>query len=434
MVLCDVLEIDLLSIMAGGNSCSVCKTNVTKVMKPGLECVQCKLLFHFEKCSNITAAEFDHIEKGRLVWKCKKCLASRKSIVFARRDSSSSEITTDQVSDESLDTKSQLDIIKSSQDEIKASVDELRKLIMNIIDKFETVTNSLDHLKEIDTKITNLNNNISNIEKNAIPTTIAQHDEIKSHKIRYSDVIKNPVLIIKPKNTQQNSETTTSQIKQSIEDPSAFNVKGIRTVNNGSVVVSCENEDSIERMRTEISSKLGDDYNVTIPMKRLMQLKIFGLSSSYSKEELAAKIQLQNKTFTTDSKLKVVYMKDNQTGGNAIIETDESTHNALLSIGRLYIGWDSCRVYEYGNVLRCYKCQAFHHTAHNCRNGDRCGRCGENHKSSDCKSEMKKCINCSIFKEQSNLDIQDDHYAWDHNCSVYKHKTEVERKRLDYLK
>lgn len=421
--------------MAGRNSCCVCKKNVTKEKNPGLECEGCKLLFHFEPCSKMTAQEFELVEKGRCTWKCKNCRVTRKSIVFGRKDSSSSEIGTDQVNEKSLDTKAELDLIKASQDEIIGGVNVLRELILNIIDKFEAVSNTLDQLNGIDTKIDKLNRNISKIEERICKQAMVRNEnEIENQKIRYSDVIMNPALIVKPKNVKQTSETTTSEIKQNIENPSDFKVKGMRTINNGCVLVSCENDESIEKIRDEMKTKLGDSYSITIPMKRVMQLKIYGLSRLYTKEELTDKIKLQNKSFSPESKINVVHMKDNANGGFAIIETDETTHNELLSIGRVGIDWDSCRVYEYGNVVRCFKCQAFHHTAHNCRNGDKCGRCSGNHKSRDCQSDSVKCINCSLFNEHSTLEIKDDHCAWDPKCSVYIHKSENERKRLNFLK
>lgn len=64
--------------------CVVCKSAVTKVRAPGLQCTgSCKLFYHFD-CSTISADEINLIEKKTLEWRCKSCKKARQSVVLPR--------------------------------------------------------------------------------------------------------------------------------------------------------------------------------------------------------------------------------------------------------------------------------------------------------------------------------------------------------------
>ncbi|XP_044758721.1 uncharacterized protein LOC123316616 [Coccinella septempunctata] len=54
---------------------------------------------------------------------------------------------------------------------------------------------------------------------------------------------------------------------------------------------------------------------------------------------------------------------------------------------------DRCRTKE---VIQCYNCQGFWHTATNCKNEVRCVRCGEHHEVEQCKTSKNNplCCNC----------------------------------------
>jgi hypothetical protein len=49
---------------------------------------------------------------------------------------------------------------------------------------------------------------------------------------------------------------------------------------------------------------------------------------------------------------------------------EETTYESLLSVGRIlgriYIGWDTYRVYQHIDILRCFKCNQFGHMVIKC--------------------------------------------------------------------
>ena len=80
-----------------------------------------------------------------------------------------------------------------------------------------------------------------------------------------------------------------------------------------------------------------------------------------------------------------------------------------------YVSIDYCRykMYKYNpGPVRCYRCQAFGHTAVNCRrDAPRCARCSRPHETRDCTSASRLCVNCG----------QQHSSAWT-GCAVYIEK------------
>jgi hypothetical protein len=70
------------------------------------------------------------------------------------------------------------------------------------------------------------------------------------------------------------------------------------------------------------------------------------------KKDFIDKIRKQNDCIRESSKINVVNIKANRRGVASLIEVDEQTYESLLSVDRIYIGWDSCRVYQHIDILR----------------------------------------------------------------------------------
>ncbi|KAL4702261.1 hypothetical protein ACJJTC_002856 [Scirpophaga incertulas] len=78
--------------------------------------------------------------------------------------------------------------------------------------------------------------------------------------------------------------------------------------------------------------------------------------------------------------------------------------NALVQRGRLYIGWESCRVEDFTTAICCPKCAQYGHGERKCRQeANTCYRCGVlDHKSEDCKVESRKCATCHRFGQKGS--------------------------------
>lgn len=142
-------------------------------------------------------------------------------------------------------------------------------------------------------------------------------------------------------------------------------------------------------------------------------LKIIGLYSKMSEEQLVNRICEQNDSCDASSSIKLVEMKEKSNGATAIIETDISSYENILKNGRLNIDFERCRVFPFVKITRCFKCQEYGHIAKYCKKSEHiCGKCGEEHKSEECTSKTIKCVNCEYAKDvlKINLDIDVRHY------------------------
>lgn len=108
------------------------------------------------------------------------------------------------------------------------------------------------------------------------------------------------------------------------------------------------------------------------------------------------------------------------------------THEKLLELGKLKIGWKICKVHEYIGILRCYKCCGFYHFAKDCKEKETCGNCAGQHATKDCRNqEEKKCVNCEEkIKNFKIKNLKSNHSAYDSNCSCYKRELEKQKSKI----
>lgn len=61
---------------------------------------------------------------------------------------------------------------------------------------------------------------------------------------------------------------------------------------------------------------------------------------------------------TQESVIEIIDVKRKVNSYTVTIRTDTETFNRMMSKGRLYIGWDSCRCFDnlHAFIGRCFKC------------------------------------------------------------------------------
>ena len=79
--------------------------------------------------------------------------------------------------------------------------------------------------------------------------------------------------------------------------------------------------------------------------------------------------------------------------------TRNEMHFAKATAKGVFIGFSRYRCekgHERAQASQCFECQGFGHLAKECTQEQRCPRCGENHKSKECKTDRQnaKCCNC----------------------------------------
>nr|CAI5843321.1 unnamed protein product [Callosobruchus analis] len=118
--------------------------------------------------------------------------------------------------------------------------------------------------------------------------------------------------------------------------------------------------------------------------------------------------------------IKIMPFKRDNQKFQAIVQVDKASYEKILKAGNVFIGLDSCKIYDAVQVSRCFNCNGFNHSSKFCKKERSCRRCGENHAVKDCKSVTLKCVNCCIRNSKVEPNVSTDHATWDIlNCSTF---------------
>lgn len=95
------------------------------------------------------------------------------------------------------------------------------------------------------------------------------------------------------------------------------------------------------------------------------------------------------------------------------------------------IGWKICRIHEYVEILRCYKCCGFYNFAKDCTRKETCDNCAGQHVTKECNNQIKKCVNCEEkIKHFKIANLDSNHSAYDSKCPCFKKELEKRMSRV----
>lgn len=142
---------------------------------------------------------------------------------------------------------------------------------------------------------------------------------------------------------------------------------------------------------------------------------VYDVDRDIGKEKLAGQIADQNPELGLDKEAVVpLFMKGPKTEELVwwVCSVRPSAFKLLVGKG-LFIGLNKCKVKEYVDVVRCFKCQHFGHRASRCQQKeDTCGRCAvKGHRASDCKGAPVKCANCGLAAQSGHKGCSAEHKA-----------------------
>lgn len=119
---------------------------------------------------------------------------------------------------------------------------------------------------------------------------------------------------------------------------------------------------------------------------------------------------------------------------DVVVSCDFRTFTTIMERQKLKISWEQCRVHEQLNVIRCFKYNAYGHTASKCNESvNICPICAKSHMIKDCPRNKSKCINCVRTNERLRMQLHTNHTAWNYNCPTYLHQMNLKRCRTRYL-
>ena len=163
-----------------------------------------------------------------------------------------------------------------------------------------------------------------------------------------------------------------------------------------------------------------------------------GLSKNYEHEEIMKMLAAQNEfikmfkiqnDITEHFKVHVVKpCRNNQSVFQVFASVSTVFRDGLKSNkDKVIIGVAMCKVYERQVTKRCNNCQIYGHFAKECPTPlvANCGKCSEEHRTDQCVSEARKCINCV-----RNAVEESDHPVFYHKCpSLVKYNEEIKQKK-----
>ncbi|XP_054259232.1 golgin subfamily A member 6-like protein 22 [Macrosteles quadrilineatus] len=253
-------------------------------------------------------------------------------------------------------------------------------------------------------------------------------------------VVQAPKQIIVRHDTLETEEVTKTLKKLVRPSEIGLKVKRLINIKNG-VIIEAENEDGVQNlMKQETLKEAG--LKVERPEKKKPFIMIYDVSAKLTEDEVKEEIfsrnmgesQIVEADFKQEFAVRHRYKDLRSTGKrcHVVVECSVRVKNWLRRKERIFVEWQSCRVKDYVDVARCFKCQKFGHVAKHCKSETpACSHCAGEHDYKDCpnkgKKEKVRCINCVRDKKENSK-----HEARSRKCPAYEKAVRRQNEKIDY--
>lgn len=293
----------------------------------------------------------------------------------------------------------------------------------NIIENIESIK---VHVNEVGAKLENMNSG---------HTAQTKSDSNDTHtKPTYAKVVSHS-LIVKPKKREANSDKTKEMLK-CVVNPDEAGVNGIKSLSNGAVLIQCKTNEAMAEIERKV--KQHDPENYTLKENAnasTNNIKIVGMTKKYEEQELSEIIKKKLEWCEGEViKILKVYSDKNtrKERYNAIAEVSTPVMDEMIGLGRMNIEWDECKIHQYVQVKRCYKCLGFNHMAQTCKNKLACSKCAGEHNARECTAQTMKCVNCTTYNIRNKENVDTCHHAFARDCVALKQLMErIKNKKHD---
>uniref|UniRef100_A0A2H1VP52 SFRICE_041618 n=1 Tax=Spodoptera frugiperda TaxID=7108 RepID=A0A2H1VP52_SPOFR len=247
-----------------------------------------------------------------------------------------------------------------------------------------------------------------------------------------------PAVVIFPAEDQKERLKTAEDTRRALRtavQPAKLGIQiaGLRKVGNAGVVVQTTSAAAAERLRKAVP----DTLRATEPAARQPLIALTGIDKGATLEDVIADIKEQNlreEEWTKEKiggALRVVFKRDRHHGRTKwVCSCTPELRKALVTRGKLFIGWDVVEVTDHLDVTCCNRCQQYWHPAKYCRaKTQTCGSCGEEgHGSADCKAQTRVCATCKRFGRRG----AETHRTASRDCPARAHAEQRQVTAINY--
>lgn len=215
---------------------------------------------------------------------------------------------------------------------------------------------------------------------------------------------------------------------KSVANPIECGISQIKSLSNGAVLIQCKTNEALNDIEKRVNEHDAENYTTKETMYTLKgQIKFIEMSKKYTEQELSVFIGSQIEISENDGLKVLKTYSDKNTRNesyNAIVEMSTEAMEEIIQKNRINIDWDECKVHQYIQVKRCYKCLGFNHMAKTCNKKLACSKCAGEHSINECDSESLNCINCIEFNMKNNVNINTGQHAFSRECQILKQNFE----------
>ena len=283
---------------------------------------------------------------------------------------------------------------------------------------FEQVANLSKELNEMKTLINN-----REVTKDIVEQNNSWTDAKRVHTMKSSFVIKHKT------KTDTGSTIDVNRIRQ-IAVENNIPVSNVGVSQKGNTFVHCPSVEHRDKLQPLISADVSNKDVVPIKEKS-PHITITDITKTSSdditKESVLKQIRNQNPQIAehidAGDEFNVLFIKSvvKTNSFSAVIRVSPNIRDTIkANRDRVYVGINSCRVFDRFYVKRCNNCHQFGHFKDKCQNETKCGYCSGPHDSDGCSLKdthdytKMKCANC----EHNGLPHIGHSTFW-HKCPSY---------------
>lgn len=318
----------------------------------------------------------------------------------------------------------------------------------SIIDKLNLMTSVIARQANEIAYLRGLIDGRASVVAEAGETSDLSHSDKKSNNSKsFADITKNKVstkvsaIIIRPEVDEQGkpamaSEDTRKAVTAAL-DLRKDNIKilKIRPGREGAIIVeAADKRSAVKIMGSEAISSAG--LTAQRPVGRKPKILLYDMPTERDfVEEAVLDIFYQNvsgmelEEFKGGFNIVKMLRSSNEDKANWVVELSAPCFKALSGKDRLFVGFEACKMKEFSEATRCYRCQGYGHVAKHCSmESPTCGHCAADHDYKNCPNRNRNpiCAPCKRAKRPH------DHNVTSNVCPAYIRALEINRNRIDY--